>query len=269
MLVVVKKWSLSWVLLVGLTDTSVGQQAIALFDGRSLHGWTTEEGRPVTQGWEVVDGMLHLSPGNGGGGNIVSVLSFCDFVLDFEWKIAAEGNNGIKYRVRDYGGRMLGCEYQLIDDEHSPDVSSTKQLTGALYDVYEPIRRGILRPAGQFNQSRIVVRGQHIEHWLNGHAIMVAEVGSPEWRTRIGQSKFWDVPCFGYNRAGKIMITDHHSEVWIRSMMIYVLPPVPDPQRGVYPVASRAVCGAPARSKFLSRVFLRRCGQPRFVRRSW
>ncbi len=186
------------------------------FDGQSLAGWTTGDGKPVTAGWEIVDGVIHLTKGGPRGGNIVTAEEFGDFDLSFEWKIAPRGNSGIKYRVRSYDGRLLGCEYQIYDDGTAKKVQD-KNSAGALYDLYEPNDQKTLRPSGEYNTARIVVRGDRIEHWLNGKLIVAATVGDAEWERRIKQSKFNDKPDFARNPRGKLMLTDHGSEVWYRN----------------------------------------------------
>lgn len=202
------------------------QQTIRLFDGESLDGWTTQNGQPVTQGWEARDGMLHLSTDGPQGGNILTDRQYGDFELSFEWKIAAGGNNGVKYRVRKFGNRTLGCEYQMIDDHGYRQPLPAKGATGALYDIHEPNAENLAHAIGQFNHSRIVVQGNRIEHWLNGHLIVLACVGSDEWNQRIAESKFADVDGFGRNHMGKIMLTDHNSEVWYRNIELKPLPPI-------------------------------------------
>jgi hypothetical protein len=213
--------------IVSLTATIVflaagssleAQQTIPLFDGKSLDGWTTQDGQPVTKGWEVVDGMIHLNTDGGRAGHIVTDREYGDFDLTFEWKNVPGGNSGLKYRVRTFDNKTLGCEYQIIDDDGYRVKMRPKGSTGALYDVYEPNHAKAVNPPGQFNHSRIVVRGNRIEHWLNGKQIVVACVGSSEWNRRIADSKFSDVPGFGRNREGKIMLTDHKSEVWYRNI---------------------------------------------------
>jgi hypothetical protein len=199
------------------------QQTIALFDGKSLHGWTTLDGRPVTKGWEAVDGMIHLNTDGGRSGDIVTDREYGDFELRFEWKNVAGGNSGLKYRVRKFGNKTLGCEYQIIDDDGYRIKLPPKGSTGSLYDIYEPNAAKSVNPSGQFNQSRIVVRGNRIEHWLNGKRIVVACVGSAEWNRRFAESKFADVPGFGWNREGRIMLTDHNSEVWYRNIELIPL----------------------------------------------
>jgi hypothetical protein len=191
------------------------------FDGRSLAGWATLDGRPVTQGWQAADGMISLKKDGRRAGHIVTRQEFGDFDLSFEFKIAQRGNSGLKYRVRKYGNKVLGCEYQIFDDP--PGRGAGKGSAGALYDLYEPGPEKQLKPAGEWNLARIVVRGDKIEHWLNGRQIVSATVGDAEWQRRIAASKFSDVPEFGRNRTGQIMLTDHGSEVWYRNFVFQSL----------------------------------------------
>lgn len=210
--------------LVAPSLVSASDGWVALFDGRTLSGWTMVNGDPVARGWEVVDGMLHLSTAHGRTGDIVTDRDYGDFDLRFQWKIVSGANSGIKYRVRSYGGRTLGCEYQIIDDENYPGRLHPEQLTGALYDLYAPNVPTVLNPPGQFNDGRIRVQGNRIEHWLNGRKIVEARVGGDEWQRRIAESKFADVEGFGENRFGKIMLTDHGDEVWYRNVYLKPLP---------------------------------------------
>lgn len=197
---------------------------VPLFDGKTLEGWTTLDGKPVTQGWEVVDGMIHLKKEGKRAGHIISARDVGDFILTFEWKIAPRGNSGLKYRVRPYGRLMLGCEYQIFDDEGSGKKIGGNKSAGSLYDLYEPGANKRLRPAGEFNAARIVVRGDRIEHWLNGERIVAATVGDPEWQRRIARSKFAKNKGFGEPGPGRIMLTDHGSEVWYRNIQFTPLP---------------------------------------------
>ncbi len=189
----------------------------AVFDGRTLDGWMTVDGRPVPDGWEVVDGVIHRRAQKKRAGHIVTRQTFGDFRLSFEWAVAEGGNSGIKYRVRDYGGKTLGCEYQIFDDARRS--LSPRNSSAALYDLYEPGPEKFLKPAGEFNTGRIVVEGNHIEHWLNGHLVVSATVGDDDWDRRIAESKFADAGNFGRNRTGQLMLTDHGSEVWFRNIV--------------------------------------------------
>ncbi len=196
-----------------------------IFDGETLNGWTFNNGRPITHGWEVKDGMIHLVPSQKDSnelraGNILTVTEYQNFDLSFEWKISEGGNSGLKYRVRDYDGGTYGIEYQICDDVSYPKQLTPRTSTGALYDLYEPNQEKHLMPVGQFNKSRIVVEDKRIQHWLNGRLIVQATVGSSEWNNRLSCSKFADVKEFGQNPKGRIMLTDHGSEVWYRNFKL-------------------------------------------------
>lgn len=223
----VRRLAAACVCLIVFTSAATGDEKPANpFDGKSLDAWTTLDGKPVTQGWEVVDGVIHLRKDKGAprAGHIVTRDEFGDFRLSFEWKIASRGNSGLKYRVGRYGNKVLGCEYQIYDDLGIRNRSAGKTGAGSLYGLYEPQPADLLRPAGEWNQARIVVQGNTIEHWLNGQRIVSATVGDDEWNRRIARSKFSNVPEFGAHRTGKLMLTDHGAEVWYRNFVFEPLP---------------------------------------------
>jgi len=196
-----------------LPELEIGKP-IALFDGETLNGWTTEDGKPVTSGWKVEDGAIYRESR---GGNIFYEREVGDFELTFEWKVTKGGNNGLKYRVRKYGGQTLGCEYQLLG-ETNPRFS--KGSTGSLYELYEPNEKKKLNPPGEWNTAKIVAHGAKIEHWLNGEKIVEVDLTSDEWRKRLAQSKFAPHKDFARNSIGRIMLTEHGSEVWYRNIVL-------------------------------------------------
>ncbi len=232
--------SLSLVLVMTLSLSA--QQWESLFNGQNLDHWTQPNGESIeAPAWEAIDGLLHLDRSKGEGGNIFSEQVYGDFELLFEWKVAEKSNNGIKYRVNDFDGRMLGLEYQVIDDPNRPQKPRHK--TASIYDIYEPKEHSALLPTGEFNRGRILVRGNRIEHWLNGQLVTEATVGSAEWNKRIAESKFSDVPGFGVIPIGRIMITDHDDEVWYRNIFIRRIDVV-DESMGTNAVATSFQCGA-------------------------
>ena len=194
----------------------------SFFDGQTLAGWTMSDGKPITRGWEVVEGVIHLKKEGKRAGHITTEREFGDFKLSFEWAIAEGGNSGLKYRVRKFGNRLLGCEYQIYDDYKRK--LSPKQSAASLYALYEPGDKKHLKPPGEFNTAQIIVSGNTIEHWLNGHKVVTATVGDEDWDKRIADSKFSDTSGFGENRFGKIMLTDHGSEAWYRNFQLEILP---------------------------------------------
>ncbi|MBL9091864.1 MAG: DUF1080 domain-containing protein [Planctomycetaceae bacterium] len=203
--------------LFASSQAIAGEPPAQPFDGKTLDAWTTAAGKPVPDGWEVKDGVIHLKPrakNQPGGGNIVTAHNYGDFSLSFDWKITPKGNSGIKYRVRNYGKSALGLEYQMYDDGRKLE----KGATASLYDLYPPSGAALPNPPGEWNTGRIIVRGNRIEHWLNGKQVVVAYVNSAEWQKRMKESKFNKYDDFAENRVGKLMITDHGSEVWLRNV---------------------------------------------------
>ncbi|XZE20006.1 3-keto-disaccharide hydrolase [Pirellulaceae bacterium SH449] len=206
-----------WLVIFGAaaSNPSGGADTADASELHSTDAWMMIDGSPPKSGWEFGDTVIFLSMKEGRSGHIVTKEEYLDFDLEFEWKIAKNGNSGIKFMVQHYEDRVLGLEYQIYDDDGTHPVSP-KNSTGSLYDLYEPNMSKRLRPVGEWNQSRIVVDGDKIEHWLNGALIVSAMVGSDEWNDRLAQSKFHDVEGFCANRKGRLMLTDHGSEVWYK-----------------------------------------------------
>ena len=195
-----------------------------LFDGETTRGWRgwKREEFPET-GWEVVNGCLRRHAR--GGGDLVTSETFANFELAFEWKVAGGVNSGVKYRVIEGDGAApIAPEYQILDDARSTEDDDPRHGSGALYDVLEP-NGARLAHAGAFNHSRILCRGSHVEHWLNGVKILEAEVGDPHWTARKAASKFRNVADFAAQKAGRILLQDHGGEVWYRSIRIRNLTP--------------------------------------------
>lgn len=189
-----------------------------LLAGDSLRAWVDGDGKPVKAGkWTVKEGVLHLS--GKGGGNIYTARDYGDFELTFEWKIAPRGNSGVKYRMAAYPDKgRLGPEYQVYDDGGK---LFQKGSTAGLYDIVAPDpETKELKPVGEWNSSRIVTHGGHLQHFLNGKKVVDIMIGTPKWKTAVARSKFRSVPGFAENARGPIMLQDHGSEVWYRRILI-------------------------------------------------
>lgn len=194
-----------------------------LFDGKTLDGWQPigKAGTPI-KGWVVQDGVIFHGKG-AGGGDIVTVEHFGDFELTWEWKIDAVGNSGLKYNLPD-AAKGVGFEYQLLDDEKHPDARArgTRRQTGALYDLIEPAAERKVKPVGEWNESRIVVKGDRVEHWLNGVKTVEFDFGSDDLKERIAGSKYKGMANFGVKTKSPILLQDHQDEVSFRSLKIRV-----------------------------------------------
>ncbi len=193
-----------------------------LFDGKTTKGWRLPGRKDAPgKGWVVEDGWLHCL-GKEGGGDIVSEESFDQFELKWEWKQAEGGNSGVKYFVTEKGNSALGHEYQLIDDKEHPDAKegNGKRVTASFYDVLKPDRPPPTKPAGEINSSRILVKGNGVEHWLNGEKVLAYSCSSQAVKEAIAQSKFKNTKDFDARIKGPILLQDHHSEVWFRNIKI-------------------------------------------------
>lgn len=192
---------------------------VLLFDGQTTKGWHTFK-KPTfpEKGWVIEDGCLKHAA-KAGGGDIVSEGLFEEFDLVWEWKIAPGANSGLKYFVSDKRTAVLGHEYQMIDDK-SGAAKGTSQSTGSFYEVVAPSIDKPLHPPGEWNLSRVVVRGQHVEHWLNGSKILEYELGSDATKAAVARSKFKGVAGFGTRVKGHILLQDHGGEVYFRNIKL-------------------------------------------------
>ena len=191
----------------------------SLFDGRTLEGWRGYPDAPIA-GWEVQDGTLHAIAGTKGVA-LVTTKKYSDFELTWEWKLPRAGNNGVKYFVTEARPSAPGHEYQMIDDLENLDArTSPLRLTAAFYDVLPAAGDKPLKPVGEWNASKIVVHGNHVEHWLNGRQVLAYELGSTEVKAGIAKSKFAKEPGFGDKIAGSIMLTYHSDDCWFRAIKV-------------------------------------------------
>lgn len=191
-----------------------------LFDGKSTEGWRGYRRRNVPVGWQVVDGLLMRVAD--GAGDMITTREFADFELELDWNIAPNGNSGIFYRGIEGDAPIYETapEMQVLDDARfRPDGLSPLTSAGSVFGLY-PTRRGVVRPAGEWNHVRIVARGDHVEHWLNGVQVATYELGSPDWKRRVAASKFKAWPRFGTARSGVIGLQDHGSWVAFRNIKL-------------------------------------------------
>lgn len=189
-----------------------------LFNGTSLQGWRSFKTQTPPAGWSIVDGMLVRT---GRGGDIMTVDQFGDFELELDWKVQPGGNSGVIYRIVEEGNAtyMSGLEMQVLDDSKHRDGGNPLTSAGALYGLY-PAPRGIVKPAGEWNAARLVVKGQRVEHWLNGTKVVDAELWSPDFSERHAKSKFKEWPMFAKATRGHLALQDHGDTVYYRNVRI-------------------------------------------------
>ncbi len=190
-----------------------------LFDGKTLNGWRPYANKPAG-GWEVVDGTMHAIA-KVKGTELITEKKYQDFEFAWEWKIPVAGNNGVKYFVTEARTKSPGHEYQMLDDVGHPDgkIGAHRQ-TASFYEVLAPAADKPLRKPGEWNQSKIVVRGKTVEHWLNGKNVLTYELGSEAVKAGIAKSKFKNDAGFGDKIDGHIMLTYHQDDCWFRNVKI-------------------------------------------------
>lgn len=227
---------------------------ILLFDGHSFDNWEDPTKKsPPGDSFVIDDGCLKATSHPKLDEDLFTTQTWGDFDLQWDWKISPKGNSGVKYRIQqrvwlpgpfrkfedkvnaalrpnarpgrgqDY---VIGFEYQMTDDAANPDAIHNGPLhqTAALYDVFaakDPERR----PAGEFNHSELIVRGKHVEHWLNGRKVVDASLDAPE----IAQSmaKRWGAESPVYDLLVKqprarcqISLQNHDDEAWFKNIKI-------------------------------------------------
>jgi hypothetical protein len=209
-----------------------------LFDGRTFDGWRGLGYDSVpTAHWKIENGAIKKVPSGeiprmadgqpAAGGDLMTTQTFTDFELSWEWKIGRAGNSGVKYNVSEElsmaaapNHAALGFEYQLLDDDLHEDNKVPSHRAGALYDLIAPNASKALKAVGEWNVSKLVFRGNHGEHWLNGAKIVEFDLGTPRMDSLLAKSKYRSIPNFARRRAGHVVLQDHGEEVYFRSIRV-------------------------------------------------
>jgi len=207
-----------------------------LFDGESFDGWKALGRESIPNDlWEIQDGTIHkintgevesLPDGRPAeGGDLMTEETFLDYELYFEWRVEPSGNTGLKYNVSEeisleHGVSALGFEYQLGDDRSFTEENKASHRVGAVYDLFPTKDRIEINPTEEFNQSRLIVDGNHVEHWLNGDKILEYELGSKELDSAYRVSKFNVIPDFHKKRKAHLVLQNHKDAAWFRNIKI-------------------------------------------------
>jgi hypothetical protein len=190
-----------------------------LFDGTTTAAWRGYHAPAMPAGWDIVDGVLYKK---GTALDIMTRETFGDFELEMEWKLEQGGNAGIFYRATEEYDKIYwsGTEYQLLDDPNAPDGRTRMTSAGAAYGLY-PAAEGALRPAGEWQKTRIVLQKNHVEHWLNGTKVAEYTLWSDDWKAKVKASKFGKYPNYGLAPRGAIGIQgDHNGALSLRNIRI-------------------------------------------------
>ncbi|MCE9545061.1 MAG: DUF1080 domain-containing protein [Planctomycetia bacterium] len=191
---------------------------VPLLDGKTTHGWRGYKQKTAPAGWVVADGVLTRK---GRGGDLMTDEKYGDFDLRLEWKVTPGANSGIMYRVQETApaSYMTGAEYQVLDNTKHHDGKNPLTSAGSLYALYAP-KDAEVKPVGEWNTTRIVAKGNHIEHWLNGKKVVEVELWGDDWNKRLAASKFNAWKGFAKSPEGHIVLQDHGDQVSYRNIRI-------------------------------------------------
>ena len=189
-----------------------------MFDGKSLAGWRGYQSPTAPSGWRAVNGELVF---DGKGGDLMTVDQYDSFEMRFEWRVTPNGNSGVIYRIAtsEPFPWHTGPEFQVLHNAGHKDGSNPLTSAGSNYAVNPPVK-DVTKPVGEWNESRIVARGNHVEHWMNGVKLLECEVGSADWEARVKASKFGKIPPYGRTKRGHIALQDHGNVVGYRNLKI-------------------------------------------------
>lgn len=213
-----------------------------LWDGKTTAGWRgAKSDNFPAKGWEVKDGVLTVLASGGAesaaGGDIVTRERYSQFELVLDFTISPGANSGIKYfcqpnlnPITGTGattttGSAIGLEYQILDDLRHPDAKAGRdgnRTIASLYDLMPAATSKQTNPIGEWNTARLLVQGNHVEHWLNGQKVLEYERSSPAFRELVAQSKYRSIPGFGEWADGHILLQDHGDRVSFRNIKIRV-----------------------------------------------
>lgn len=205
---------------------------VLLWDGETTEGWRGAKLDEFPEkGWVIEDGILKVLSSGGyesrNGGDIVTIKQYTNFILSVDFKITEGANSGIKYFVQtdlNKGeGSAIGCEFQILDDERHPDAKlgvEGNRTLGSLYDLIRAEKEDAGFDINKFNNARVIVEGDHVEHWLNGVKVVEYERNNQMFNALVAYSKYKIWPNFGNFKSGHILLQDHGDEVWFKNIKI-------------------------------------------------
>jgi hypothetical protein len=206
-----------------LTSAEKKQGWVLLFDGKSTSDWRTYKNLPDNS-WEIVNGELHCKSDQEGAtqrADLVTKNAYSSFEIQVDWKVAKSANSGLLYHVLETkpSSYETGPEYQMIDDQGYDEKLEDWQKSGADYAMHPPSSMAT-KPAGEYNHTLLIVKGAHVQHWLNGVKVADFEAWGPEWQKLKASGKWKDYPDYGVSKTGLIALQDHGGGIWFKNIKL-------------------------------------------------
>jgi hypothetical protein len=213
-----------------LSQAEIDEGWELLFDGKEIKHWRNFKQAGLNKKWVVENGTMKLL--GKGGGDVLTRKSYRNFDLRLEWQISEGGNSGIFILVDEDGKHIYSHapEIQILDNERHSDRSTDSHRSGSLYDMVAS-HPSSHKPAGQWNQVRILFRDGFLQVWQNGVKTVNVTIGDSTWNTLFEASKFnsalWglfsDFEGFAEARSGHIGLQDHSDPVAFKNLKILEL----------------------------------------------
>ncbi|HUR21939.1 MAG TPA: DUF1080 domain-containing protein [Vicinamibacterales bacterium] len=191
---------------------------VSLFDGKTIAHWRGFKEKGVPAGWKVVDRAITRVAE---GVDLVSLEQYADFEFEFEWKVPPGGNSGVMFHVTEALEQTYhsGPEFQILDNARHEDGKNPLTTAASSHSIAAP-NHDMTKPVGEWNQSKLLVKGPHVEHWLNGMKVVEYELWSPEWKAKVKASKFNQWPEYGMQKTGHLVLQNHGDHVQFRNLRV-------------------------------------------------
>ncbi len=205
-----------------LTDEEISQGWRLLFNGQDMSKWRNFKKHDISDKWQVKNGTMELS--GRGGGDILTKEIYQNFDLKLEWKISMAGNSGIFILADELGKQIYShaVEIQILDNKRHADNKVASHLSGSIYDMVASPSESH-RPAGLWNQVRILLDNKHLKVWQNSEITTDIVIGSEHWQELLKNSKFKDWQGFAMSNLGHIGLQDHGDKVSFKNIKIKTL----------------------------------------------
>lgn len=209
-----------------LTTQEQSEGWTLLFDGKTMNHWRFFKNKE-NNSWEIADGTLHCKAfevkGSEKRADLITTEQYEDFEFSCQWKVQRQSNSGVMFRVTEEFDEPYasGPEYQILDDAAYTDVQESN-FTACVFGMY-PVGKKKLHPAGEWNQSKIISKQNHIEHWLNDEKVLEYEINSKQWNDIKQGGKWKGFPGYGKSARGHVALQDHGNEVWFKNVKIKTL----------------------------------------------
>ncbi len=145
----------------------LAKKKVKLFNGKNLDGWKVQG----TEKWYVDQGELVCESGpDAKYGYLATDKFYKNFDLTLQFKQESDGNSGVFFRSTFEGIKVTGWQVEVAPP--NKDTGGVYESYGRGWLVQIPEEEEGYLKMGEWNKMRIRVEGDHVQTWLNGHAMV-------------------------------------------------------------------------------------------------